>query len=239
MAGTVMHLVIADRLLDALGIRDPALFYCGNLAPDAIMARENYVREMKNHTHFKDGMKPYTFRCEGNRSVYMARFTAFARAFLRQDDPQYELYLGYVVHMLVDELFLLDYYDDFLQALVRTGRHPADPDFSRSFVCDVDQVDWELARTWPFRHPMPDTLLQRDGYDIPGWITACEISASKRFIIDRDFVQVHEKQPLQVTTWEKNRAFIEHCVETVPALLKARFNIPAGAAPGPDRNPQR
>ncbi len=36
MAGTITHLVIADRLLEPLQIRRPALFYCGNLAPDAI-----------------------------------------------------------------------------------------------------------------------------------------------------------------------------------------------------------
>ena len=56
MAGTVTHLVIADQLLEPLGINNPALFYCGSLAPDAIMAREGYQREMKRHTHFKDGI---------------------------------------------------------------------------------------------------------------------------------------------------------------------------------------
>lgn len=60
MAGTITHLVIADMLLKTMPedilscIHNRALFYCGNLAPDAIMAREGYVREMKKHTHFKD-----------------------------------------------------------------------------------------------------------------------------------------------------------------------------------------
>lgn len=220
-----MHLVIADRLLNKLNIKNPALFYCGNLAPDAIMARENYVREMKNHTHFKDGLKPYEFRIKKNQEDYMERFMNFAKTFLNPSDPHYELYLGYVVHMLTDELFLTDYYEYFLVELEKKNIHPSDMEFTKNFISDVDQVDWELVRTYKFTYSMPDILKSVDGYDIPGWITAYEISVSKQFIINKNFETKHEKEPLKVTTLERNLDYIDLCVERIPVLLSERFGI--------------
>lgn len=223
MAGTVMHLVIADRLLDELNIKNPPLFYCGNLAPDAIMARENYVREMKNHTHFKDGLKPYEFHIESNQVAYRERLLNFAKTFLRKEDPNYELYLGYIVHMLVDELYLTEYYSDFLIELERKHMSPADEVFCKQFTADVDRVDWELVRTYKFKYPMPETLLIERNYEIPGWITNFEIEDSKEFIINKNFITQHEKEPLEVATFEKNYDYIELCVNRVPIMLRERY----------------
>ncbi len=225
MAGTVVHLVIADKLLDKLNIKNPALFYCGNLAPDAIMGRENYIREMKNHTHFKDGQKPYTFRIKENREAYLKRFLKFSDEFLKQEDPKYELYLGYIIHILVDELFLLDYYEEFIVALEAMGQSPADETFSKNFVHDVDQVDWELARTYSFKYAMPDVLFEEENYEIPGWIFAGELSGSKRFISDRNFRTPHEKEDLRVASYERNLQFIDYCLDEIPRILQERLNL--------------
>lgn len=226
MAGTVMHLVIADRLLEKLGIRQPALFYCGNLAPDAIMARENYVREMKNHTHFKDGLRPFEFRIKENQDKYMPRLMAFYEEFFSgAERPDRELYVGYLTHILVDELYLLNHYEKHLIALEKQGIRPPNMEFSAKFVADVDLVDWELVRTYPFRYPMPETLLKEMDYEIPGWITNAELISSKRFIIDKNFVTPHEPEPLHVMSFQDNWDFIELCVKRVPEMLKERFGI--------------
>lgn len=220
-----MHLVIADRLLDKLKIKNPALFYCGNLAPDAIMARENYVRAMKNHTHFKDGLKPHEFRIKSNQEAYAERLNDFAKCFLQENDPNYELYLGYIVHILVDEIYLLDYYEEFLVKLEKEGISPLDEAFCRSFTGDVDRVDWELVRNYKFRHPMPEILQSLNNYEIPGWITNAEIEDSKSFIIDKNFIKKHEKAPLEVADYERNWQYMEKCIEAIPGLLKERFCI--------------
>lgn len=225
MAGTVVHLVIADKLLEKLNIKNPSLFYCGNLAPDAIMGRTNYTREMKNHTHFKEGQKPYTFRIKENKEAYLKRFLKFSDEFLKQEDPNYELYLGYIVHILVDELFLLDYYEEFIVDLEAKGQSPVDEVFSKNFVHDVDQVDWELVRTYSFKYPMPDILFEEENYDIPGWIFASELSGSKRFISDRNFRTPHEKEELRVASYERNMQFIDYCVDEIPQILIERLKL--------------
>lgn len=225
MAGTVMHLVIADKLLEKLNINNASLFFCGNLAPDAIMQRENYVREMKNHTHFKEGQKPYTFRQKENREAYLKRFIKFSEEFLKQESCDFELYLGYIVHILVDELFLLNYYEEFIVELKSKGQSPAEKEFSMKFVHDVDQVDWELAKNYKFKYPMPDILFRESDYEIPGWITNSELIESKKFVCDRNFTTYHEKEELLVATFERNLEFIDYCVEKIPRILTERLNL--------------
>ena len=224
MAGTMMHLVIADRLLEYLNIENPALFYCGNLAPDAIMARENYERSMKRHTHFKDGTSLHQFRYPEHQAAYMERLLRFYETLVVPESPSQEVYLGYITHMLVDELYILHFRDRFVDMLVSQGKHENDKEFFDMFVDDVDQVDWELVRTYPFRHKMPDILRAESSYEIPEFITNAELLDSKDWVINKFFVEKHDKEPLQVMTMEANLQFIELCVEKIPQILRERFH---------------
>lgn len=223
MAGTIMHLVIADKLLDKLAINNPALFYCGNLAPDAIMARKQYEREMKRHTHFKDKIHLHEFRKAENQRIYQERFVDFYNRFVRLETPNRELYLGYVVHMLVDELYILEFRDRFVDCLVQEGKEPTDEAFFKKYVEDVDQVDWELVRSYQFHCKMPEILYSENEYEIDGWITKEELLDSREFIIRKNFETKHEKKTLQVMSLQENLDFIELCVNRIPSLLIERF----------------
>ena len=187
MAGTVMHLVIADRLLDLYEIKNPGYFYCGNLAPDAVMNRENYVREMKRHTHFKDGIRLNEFRIPENFAAYMVRLNAFYEALVAKPSKHWEIYFGYLTHILVDELYLLRFRDRFVDMLVAQGKEPTDLEFFKIFTKDVYLVDLELVRTYRFHHPMPESLRIHEEYEIPGLVTAKELEDSKEYIIRMNF----------------------------------------------------
>lgn len=249
MAGTVMHLVIADHLLERLRIQNPAYFYCGNLAPDAIMNRKNYVREMKRHTHFKDGIRLHEFRKPENFEIYLEKLMDFYHALVERPDPHHEIYFGYLTHMLVDELYLLHFRDGFVDQLLAEGKEPTDEEFFRKFTKDVYLVDLELARTYSFHHPMPETLRISENYEIPGFITAQELLDSKEFVIHANFRGYgkdlneesdeasrrfalngpkdpkHPAADLQVMTMEQNLAFIELCVREIPIILRQRFHL--------------
>lgn len=209
MAGTVTHLVIADKLLQPLRIQRPALFYCGNLAPDAIMARENYQREMKRHTHFKDGIRLGDLHLPEYYERYRRTFRAFADRYLRPGSPDYELYLGYVTHMLADEVFILTLRDAHVERLLASGREPEDPAYFAAFGRDVDLNDWRLVREYTFRHPMPDILLEEQNYEITGYITCRELQDSKAFIIRKNFLTPHEQCEPTVFSFEENTRFIQ------------------------------
>ncbi len=75
MAGTMVHLMIADILAQEWTGKEIITpygstrveydyFVAGNICPDGIMARKGYVREMKKHTHFRDGIPDGDFHKE-------------------------------------------------------------------------------------------------------------------------------------------------------------------------------
>ena len=220
MAGTVTHLVIADRLLEPLHIQHPALFYCGNLAPDAIMARENYQREMKRHTHFKDNIRLSDLRLPECYERYRRTLNAFTDRYLRPGRPDYELYLGYVTHMLADEVFILTLRDAHVDGLIASGREPNDPDYFAAFGRDVDLNDWRLVREYTFRHPMPDILLTEQNYEITDYITCRELQSSKAFIIHKNFLTSHEECKPTVFSYEENMRFIEDACLYIQKAIK-------------------
>ena len=225
MAGTVVHLVIADRLLDILKINNPAYFYCGNLAPDAIMARENYVREMKRHTHFKDDIRLHELRIPEKQKVYMERLMAFYHSHVEPERKQKEIYLGYLTHMLVDELYLLRFRDRFVDKLIAQGKEATDEEFWDGYPHEVDVVDWELVRTYNFKYRMPDILRLEEPYEIENYITGEELLDSKEFIINKNFLTKHEPEELKYASMEDNLEFIELCVREIPVILRERFGL--------------
>lgn len=221
----MMHLVIADRLLKQLKIQNPGYFYCGNLAPDAIMSNPNYTREMKRHTHFKDGIRLHELRQPEKYRIYLERLNAFFDFVVNRPCDHHEIYLGYFTHMLVDELYLLHFRDGFVDRLLAMGKDPTDKNFFELFTRDVDLVDWELVRSYSFCHPMPETLQLQEKYEIPGFVSYEDIMASKEFIIRKDFLQEHEREELSVMTLEQNMEFIELCVEQLPIILRERYSL--------------
>lgn len=227
MAGTIMHLVIADRLLETLRIKNPGFFYCGNLAPDAIMNRKNYTREMKRHTHFKDEIRLHEFHQPEKFQAYLERLNAFYREFVTKpyENEHWEIYFGYFTHMLVDELYLLHFRDRFVERLLAEGKDPVDKEFWDAFTLDVDMVDLELVRTYPFHYAMPDAIRIKEHYEIEGLVTEQELIDSKEFIIRKNFDPEKKQEPLQVMTMEKNLEFIELCVKEIPEILRDRYGM--------------
>lgn len=209
MAGTITHLVIADRLLKPLDIQNPALFYCGNLAPDAIMAREGYRREMKRHTHFKDDIRLNDLHLPECYRQYRCTFQAFIDRYLCPGSPDYELYLGYVTHMLADEVFILTVRDAHVKRLAEQGLTPDDQAYFAAFGRDVDLNDWQLVREYSFQYPMPDILLAEQDYEIRDYITCRELQDSKAFIIRKNFLTPHEECAPGVFPFTENQTFIE------------------------------
>lgn len=223
MAGTITHLVIADRLLIPLHIQNPALFYCGNLAPDAIMAREGYRREMKRHTHFKDDIRLNDLHLPRCYQRYRRTFQAFIDRYLHPGAPDYELYLGYVTHMLADEVFILTLRDAHVRKLAEEGRDSDDPAYFAAFGRDVDLNDWRLVREYPFRYPMPDILLTQQRYEIRDYITCRELQDSKAFIIQKNFLTPHEEITTSVFPFTENQEFIENACRYIQKAIRDRI----------------
>ena len=100
MATWMIHLRIADKLLDRIPGLSPIEFIMGNLAPDSgVPAPDGGFVPDKALSHFRtdDG--------SGKKAIDLAAFRAryFSPALTAgYDEKQYAFYLGYYIHLLTD-----------------------------------------------------------------------------------------------------------------------------------------
>lgn len=157
MAGSVEHMAVAVELLredqrqqgSFLKLKDPVHFVLGNLAPDGIMSRKGYVRSMKMHTHFRDGIPDWEFTREDHQKVFHQRIRSFCAQMLLEPALDRDLYLGYVTHILTDEIFMKTIRQEFMEKIVAIGLTDRDAETFEHFTYDVNQIDFRLGREYP------------------------------------------------------------------------------------------
>lgn len=228
MAGTITHLVIADMLLGRMPgsitkrLKNLPLYYCGNLAPDAVMARDNYKREMKKHTHFKDGIPEDELSSPEYFRLYRQRFEAFANHFLTENNDYFELYFGYVTHILADEIFILTLRDRHVLNMQKAVGNPGYDEYKEYFTVfghDVDLNDWRLLREYSFSCDILRMLRAENDYEIEGYITNDELIRSKSFIIKKNFLTPHEEEAPSLLMYSENADYIERTVNRIASAL--------------------
>lgn len=107
MASWMIHLRVAERLIEKLHIENETEFIVGNIAPDSGEPNEDWTVFTPNGfvSHFRKedigGIK--NIYEEGYIEKY---FSPELRA--RYDKKQYEFYLGYLTHLLTDKVWARD-----------------------------------------------------------------------------------------------------------------------------------
>lgn len=156
MAGSVEHMAVAVELLredqrqqgNFLKLKDPVHFVLGNLAPDGIMSRKGYVRSMKMHTHFRDGIPDWEFTRVDHQEVFHQRIHSFCVQMLSDPALDRDLYLGYVTHILTDEIFMKTIRQEFMEKIAAIGLTDRDAETFEHFTYDVNQIDFRLGREY-------------------------------------------------------------------------------------------
>ena len=157
MAGSVEHMAVAVELLredqrqqgSFLKLKDPVHFVLGNLAPDGIMSRKGYVRSMKMHTHFRDGIPDWEFTREDHQKVFHQRIRSFCAQMLLEPALDRDLYLGYVTHILTDEIFMKTIRQEFMEKIAAIGLTDRDAETFEHFTYDVNQINFRLGSEYP------------------------------------------------------------------------------------------
>ena len=100
MASWMVHLRIADALLDKIPGLSPIEFIVGNIAPDSGVPNEDWSAFTPSYTisHFKTGSDK-----AGPEAFAEKYFTPEQRE--QYDERQYGFYLGYLTHLLTDVLW--------------------------------------------------------------------------------------------------------------------------------------
>ena len=233
MAGTVVHHVIADMLSQEwhnTKVVTPYgsiklinnYFIAGNICPDGIMARDNYVRDMKKHTHFRNGIKDCDFHIQENLQLFRHRLDSFMKENLEtiKEDNERSLYLGYWVHMLADEMFMLQIRPEFLKNISVTGLTEKNMETFKYFSKDVDAVDFRLVNEYEGTRRIYNALASINPYEIYGMVTKDELTRSRRWIIDYFFETKHTgiKDPVYIS-YNRMQEFIRKVVEDMVKIF--------------------
>jgi hypothetical protein len=229
MAGVMTHMVIAREIMQLLPegvITDPGLFYLGNLAPDAVHAREDYTRAYKKQTHLREDIADKDFEKPENLTLFHERLAKLIIEFKSKEDELLDYYRGYIVHLLTDELFILTLRKEFCEIMERQGINQMNHTFFELVVSDMTCNDMLLVNRYcgcdEIRKYLEHTLI----YPVEGYISEQEMQASRDWLIDHHFVEINEiKEPIYIS-YERTVAFIQYAAETIINRLKNGTNLP-------------
>lgn len=136
MASWMIHLRIADRLLDEIPGLSPVEFIVGNIAPDSGVPNADWSSYSPNSTvsHFRKGGSLSTGKNIDIPSFLERYFSAELRA--GYDSGQYSFFLGYLTHLLADILW------EKMVYLPCINRH------FDEFNADSTQFIWKIKADW-------------------------------------------------------------------------------------------
>jgi len=208
MAITSTHIAIADRINCILGdgvIKNLPLFFGGNIAPDAIHSKKDYQRADKKHSHLCDGIRLYGYGYPEIAQQFKDRVNEFIESYYMTAGEDKDLYFGYIVHLLVDELYTLSVFERLENHLRNNGAHPDEPGFRKKLADEISDdpqfykeayVDFFReassiidisANDYAFKQNPVDVLEAVWDYEVKDYISVNEINTNKRWVIDNFF----------------------------------------------------
>ena len=197
MAGSITHIAVADKVAEKLSsqIASVPLFFNGNIAPDCIHSRENFVRAMKKHTHLRDDIRDHDFIKEESQAIFQKRLDGFVEKYCIKGDAEFDLYCGYLSHLMTDEFFMKTIRQEFTAKMDKLGIKQSDRDYYLMFMSDINNIDNRLSQQYEFKNNPKDTLWDAKDLEIKDYLTVDEFTDGKGWITwnwfdnKRDFVE--------------------------------------------------
>ncbi|MBP1755301.1 MAG: hypothetical protein H6Q59_1699 [Firmicutes bacterium] len=225
MAGVITHMVIAREIIKLLPegtICNPGLFYLGNLAPDAIHAREGYIREYKKHTHFRDNIPDQDFEVEEHQTAYRKRVVDFITENKFREDDMIDLYRGYVTHILSDERFILTIRKEFCEVMNERGIAQNDPRFFRYIVTDMNRNDLLLVERYEEMDEIRQQLEKVIVQPVDEYLSYQEMKISMDWLLRRHFHEENELVLPRYISYERMTSYIKEAASYVVKLLSQK-----------------
>lgn len=228
MAGVITHMVIASEICKRLPkdmIQDEGLLYLGTLAPDAIHAREGYVRAYKKHTHLRDDIYDWDFAKDSYHSLFLHRVEDFILK-NSQKDEIIDLYRGYVIHLLTDELFVLTIRDEFCNRMESLGISQTDKEFMTYIVTDMYRNDYLLVKNYDGINNIRIRMEQVPVCEVEGYLSRNEMKSSRDWMIRQNFIEQHELFNPVYISYDRMTEFINFAAENILERLSEGGSLP-------------
>ena len=220
MASWMVHLRVADKLLDRLeGIAETE-FIVGNIAPDSGVPNADWMAYAPptEVSHFKTYLEDGTVQIDVEN--YLGQyFTVEKRADYSRE--QYSFYLGYLIHLLTDLEWIAHIYS------------PSIAKYPEAYAEDSHKLLWTLKKDWYdldflYLKKHPDFRAFRIYENAVGFVnTYMDIFAIDAFENRREYItgfyrggRKDIEREYQYLTEVRAEQFVEDCVEAVLKKLE-------------------
>lgn len=202
MASRMMHLIIGEKVASRLGMSADPRFLLGSIAADAV-----YVRADKRRSHYYEGSgKDRTLHVD--ISAFLAKYDT---------NKQQPFLLGYLTHLISDEVWLNDIY--FTNNLHL--RHRSNPELIVQGHDDFRILNGKLVMDYKCAW-LGDLLAQTHVNDCP--VEEIGIQDLLRFkeetVEDFTFEPQSCMKPLLVYDYEQIARYIEHAADAAEEACK-------------------
>lgn len=222
MAGIITHLAIANKIINELPsgiIKNQGLFYAGSIAPDLIRMREGVTRADKKHTHMREGITDVDFIKKENLEIFHNRVNSFINDNISEENDISDLHKGFVVHLLSDEMFLINVRPDFVVKMNTLGIEPTDILFRDKILDDLDSHDFKLVDNHKEMKAILNLLKNVELYSINDYITDKEIKLGINWVLEKNIYEDHETSEPIYIPYEKILTYIDETAHDIIARL--------------------
>jgi len=229
MAGTITHLAVANEILKELPdgiITNQDLFYAGSMAPDAIHAREGFIRADKKHTHLRDDIADYDFYTIENLTLFHNRVTNFINENLNRKDNLLDLYRGYVVHLLTDETFMLTVRQEFVQEMDKLGIAQTDKMFYANILHDLSSNDYRIAKENEQMQHICALLENVQPHAIDNYLTENELNISRNWVVQNYFYKEEQISDFDYISYDRTLKYIKEASNDIITRLSDGIMFP-------------
>ena len=205
MAQSMMHLLIADKVYTEKfsPVYSYGDFLLGSIAPDAVHAKENYTRELKDISHYRFNSKSPISHFDPFFDQY---HTPVNRAFAA----------GYLIHLLSDMIWYHSVRVPFKESFLKAPAH--NMSMNEAYYADCEQIEqlllWEKDAS-----RIVQAICNGKAYSLDGLIDSEDVEAWKEKLI----FDYHNKRNLSLhTTYiseQQIRDYIASCAEKCTEYL--------------------
>ena len=217
MSYFMTHLIIANEFYKKtdLNIENKAHFLLGNLAPDAVHMRADYIPAYKEKSHaFPENIAWGHIRTPEQVALWRAQICGFYRENIGRDEKDY--ILGYTMHMLTDDFNCIKIFGPAINASKLEFA-----DFMKIYREDAINMDNYLYHSYGESRELFKLLLGAEAVEMPGMITAAETCEMVRFY-DKLFKESvkPDAEKSKIFTYDATKDFIASALEWIDKAIK-------------------
>lgn len=223
MPGTVTHLVIADKVINKLpkgSIKKEGYFYAGTIAPDSVLARADFEMQHKKLSHLKHGIPDVDFYYKEYYELFNSRLDDFVKKKIYKNNIQLDIELGYLVHLLADEIFLLTIYREMITELDKKLISEASEEFLKHISFLKANTDLRLINEYNNLDEIKNLLINVEPFELVGYLTEQEISRSLNWVIRNCLNMKKDYEETKIISYQKMNKFIDYAVDNITEYLK-------------------